>query len=511
MSEVGPELIIGLVGALGTDLKAVERCLEQELSSVNYQNSLVRLSDLLLDCEKYSPHKSLSSGPEDARIEQLMNDGDDFRRTSGRSDALILLAISRIRDIRTKAGQPGKPLSRHAILLHSLKHPQEIERLREVYGDTFVAISVYTPKAERRKMLLDRFGRSRKAFNQEAFTEKADELIERDEKAVGEDWGQNVRDTFPLADIFFEIENSDTLHSQVKRFVEIFFHHPNRTPTIDEYGLFHAKAAALRSADLSRQVGAVITSAYGEIIAAGCNEVPRAGGGAFWEGQIEKDVKDRRDFIVGHDANAEIKHELLSEMFSRLKTGGWLSDEVAKAESSTLVDKALHGPKAVLAGTRVSSIVEFGRIVHAEMNAITEAARRGTSIKGSTLYCTTFPCHMCARHILSAGIKRVVYVEPYPKSLAKKLYKGSLDVDHDPEADADAVIFRPFVGVSPRRYIDFFEMPLRKNQQGFALQWSPIDAVPRVRQFPTYLDVEAALVEQLADHQIEWGLRESKL
>ncbi len=89
--------------------------------------------------------------------------------------------------------------------------------------------------------------------------------------------------------------------------------------------------------------------------------------------------------------------------------------------------------------------MEFGRIVHAEMSAITDAARRGLSVKDATLYCTTFPCHMCARHILAAGIMRVVYIEPYPKSMAKELYKGSLNVDDDPEADKKSVAFRPFV------------------------------------------------------------------
>ena len=54
----------------------------------------------------------------------------------------------------------------------------------------------------------------------------------------------------------------------------------------------------------------------------------------------------------------------------------------------------------VLAGTRVASIIEFGKIVHAEMSAITDAARRGLSVKDATLYCTTFPCQ-CVHGTLS--------------------------------------------------------------------------------------------------------------
>jgi deoxycytidylate deaminase len=72
-------------------------------------------------------------------------------------------------------------------------------------------------------------------------------------------------------------------------------------------------------------------------------------------------------------------------------------------------------------------ITEFGRPVHAEMEAILSCARIGISPKMGTLYCTTFPCHNCAKHIVAAGIKRVVYVEPYPKSKAEKLHSDSLN------------------------------------------------------------------------------------
>jgi len=61
------------------------------------------------------------------------------------------------------------------------------------------------------------------------------------------------------------------------------------------------------------------------------------------------------------------------------------------------------------------------------MDAILALARGGeTGIVGSTLYCTNYPCHYCAKHIIAAGINRVVYLEPYEKSLARKLHFGVL-------------------------------------------------------------------------------------
>lgn len=66
-----------------------------------------------------------------------------------------------------------------------------------------------------------------------------------------------------------------------------------------------------------------------------------------------------------------------------------------------------------------------------------------------TLYVTTYPCHNCARHIVAAGIKKVVYVEPYEKSLAMKLHDDSISDNADAK---NKVCFLPFEGVSSRRY-----------------------------------------------------------
>jgi cytidine deaminase len=387
-----------------------------------------------------------------------------------------------------------------------LKHPAEVQTLREVYGGAFVAVSVYTPRSSRLKVLCERISRSRRDYRPATYAGIAETLIDTDEKEVGDDLGQNVRDTFPEGDVFLDATDPDKLPQQVTRFIEILFRHPYHTPTRDEYGLFHAKAAALRSADLSRQVGAVMTTEDGEIIAAGCNEVPKAGGGSVWEGREQDRSHDHRDFVLGHDPSARMKHEILEEIFGRLCDAGWLRADLPK-NASGLVDAALFSSdRPVLAGTRATSIIEFGRIVHAEMSAITDAARRGLSVKDSTLYCTTFPCHMCARHIIAAGVRRVVYIEPYPKSMAKDLYRGSLDVDDDPGSDTDAVAFRPFVGISPRRYIEFFEMPKRKDARGHVIDWVPTTASPRIKRYPTYVDVEAVHVDQLFEHRFDWSL-----
>ena len=66
---------------------------------------------------------------------------------------------------------------------------------------------------------------------------------------------------------------------------------------------------------------------------------------------------------------------------------------------------------------------ELCRGLHAEQNAIIQAAYHGISIKDSTLYCTNSPCVICAKMIINAGIKEVIYEEGYDDPLAMELLK----------------------------------------------------------------------------------------
>ena len=60
--------------------------------------------------------------------------------------------------------------------------------------------------------------------------------------------------------------------------------------------------------------------------------------------------------------------------------------------------------------------------VHAEQNAICQAAKLGLSIDGATLYCTHQPCTICARLIINSGIKKVVYKNGYPDDFSLELF-----------------------------------------------------------------------------------------
>lgn len=144
-------------------------------------------------------------------------------------------------------------------------------------------------------------------------------------------------------------------------------------------------------------------------------------------------------------------------------------------------------------------ITEYGRIVHAEMNAITDAARNGVSIKDSILFCTTFPCHVCAKHIISSGLKRVVYIEPYPKSYTSELYKDDIKLTRDEDLERDVVYFEPFIGISPYRYQYFFERKKRKDSlTGKIMRWKSGVPMPLIDVYDTeYTNIELEYLREL--------------
>lgn len=448
------ELVIGLVAAVGTDIETVSDLLASELGDYDYTSETLRLSDYLADLEGVEDFRKL---PFDERLWEGMTAGDGLRREWSRGDALALWAISDIvatRDAQSKGdiddGSKQYPaeLHRHAYILRSLKTQDEVETLRAVYGSRFVLFAAYTPDDERESHLAEAIERSRKTKNKKKWRYQPKELIERDyeEEIVG---GQQVSRTFHRADFFVRAADGKVARDDITRSLAILFGDPFRTPTRDEFGQFQAAGAALRSAEYGRQVGAAIANSDGSVIALGTNEVPKFGGGSHWE----EDGQGNREFEVNAQEANKQHQEVMAQKLARVVLKDQ-EDDQSEADVEALATDLLNG------GLR--DITEFGRAVHAEMDALLDAARRGVSVRECTLYTTTFPCHNCARHIIAAGIRRVVFIEPYPKSKAELLHEDSIAIAQS-EA-GDHVDFQPFVGVSPRRYLKLFDAEARKTQ-----------------------------------------------
>ncbi len=132
-------------------------------------------------------------------------------------------------------------------------------------------------------------------------------------------------------------------------------------PTWDEYFIEITKLVAKRSTCIRRHVGAIL-------------------------------VKDKRILATGYNgAPQNIRH--------------------------CLDIGCIRESKKVPSGERH----ELCRGIHAEQNLIIQAAYHGISIAGAQLYCTNFPCSICAKMIINAGITKIMYLEGYPDELSQEL------------------------------------------------------------------------------------------
>ena len=439
------ELIIAMVGPIGSGCsKSADKIISLLKDDYGYSQVVYhKVSDVITKNAALVGIDIPGSLDADERVSRLQDAGNKLRDKflDDYLSAKIIenIATHRLEHDGFKKAEGGnlvpEPL-RHAHVIDSLKNPAELSLLREVYGDMLWVIGVFAPEGIRKNRLK----------NLEGWAEsKISALFDRDNK---QEWhyGQGVRDTFFQADFFIrnDGENDTKLEQTLERSLEIIFGFPVHTPKPDESAMYSAYSAAAQSACLSRQVGASIVSANGELIGVGWNDVPAFEGGLYSPAHGNN---DHRCYMWSQHVchNDKKKQALYKEIFDALQGSQLLKDAATKEQTTE-----------ALKDTDIRQLIEYSRAVHAEMEAIISVARGNKAgLTGSTLYCTTFPCHSCARHILASGITKVVYIEPYPKSLAIELHYDAISVD---EKDlGKKLVFLQFEGVSPRNMLRLFK------------------------------------------------------
>ena len=266
-------------------------------------------------------------------------------------------------------------------------------------------------------------------------------------------------------------------------------------------------------------MGAAITSERGDILGVGTNDVPKPGGGLYWP-----DQPDYRDHVLGKDSNDEQRDKIVQRLLDAVESLDQkrLAAIAAMIEASEAIvsnrDALLKRIQETLGAADLLpdslkspfrgrlDITEYGRAVHAEMDALLSCARSGVSPAGALFYVTTFPCHNCTRHIIAAGIKRVYYIEPYGKSRAEELHSDAIVVEEKLERKHGRnrrVPFTHFVGIGPRRYFDLFSLTLGRGHElirkkgGGIIDFETTRAWARVPLSPySYLQKEEIAVEQ---------------
>ena len=290
-----------------------------------------------------------------------------------------------------------EPKQATAYIIDSLKHPEEVKALREVYGIGFYLLAINEAERFRLDNLIETKNIGR---------DDAQSLIKRD-LDEGPQYGQKTRGVFELADFHLSLNGwkrtfdkltsvrAETdkkrsvkklvIQKQLERIIRLMFGDPFITPTFDEYAMFMAYSAGLRSADLSRQIGAVIATPNSEIVAMGANDCPRFGGGQYWpvydrDTFAFKDEEDGRDYMRGYDANRREHQKIVDEIVDMFN---FEDNEKGREDKQETWNRIYQ--------SRIKFLTEYGRPVHAEMAAILSCARTGISLQNATLYCSTFP------------------------------------------------------------------------------------------------------------------------
>ncbi len=437
------ELVFGLTAPIGVNCSDKIKQLESQIIAHNWIPKLVNTSSLVLNESHFSTSREQETGLTAFRIsakqDEYLNESTDLTPLTSLHAAVIIGHIKKHREEQRKKCREGSAFG-VVYIVNMLLDEKDSEQLRDFYGNAYYQIGI-TDSEERRRENLDQLFKS-EDFNttqEQNFAREAAQRIDKNE----------IEKVFVNSDFFVNASSTGT--NTIERFVDLVFGAPNVSPTHSEYSMFMAFMASASSADLSRQVGAVISSKHLDIIATGSNDVQKSGGGQYWPDTVYKPLieehfktyDDKRDAANGYDANAETILQLSSEIADALIAH---MPELSEIDGSKLA-------KTLRRKTGLKDITEFGRVVHAELSAIMSASRNGISVVGGHLFCTTFPCHNCAKHIIASGIERVEYIEPYPKSKAMELHQDSISMKED---TSGKVVFSAFTGVGPRRFLDLF-------------------------------------------------------
>jgi len=446
------ELFFGICAPIGSLKIDVLDELEKTLrDKYDYEVVVLKMTSFI---EKYKEKEFEQIPAKTEAFSKLLykiSEGNAIRKRYNNNSVLIELAVQ---DIHVSRLQDNKYIKaedenldtttfksrRKCYIFDSIKNKEELLLLRRIYTKNFFLFSIFSPLNERRKTLREK----------DLSESEIDKIVDTDE-FENNDYGQNVRGTFTDGDFFLRVSQSNLskLESKIERYLHLIFESDIITPTIEETAMYSAKSAAGNSACLSRQVGASITDANGEAVSTGWNDVPKFGGNLYREGNPH----DMRCKVKGYCSNDTQKDSLVSKVIDSIKMDDKIKNILQDDEGKFSI-KIIEALKQNLRNSKIKDLIEFSRSVHAEMHAIISGTQlSGSKMINGKLFCTTYPCHNCARHIIVAGIKEVYYIEPYVKSLCLTLHDDAITED---EKSSEKVRILIFDGVAPRNYLTFF-------------------------------------------------------
>lgn len=493
-SRTSNDLIIGLCGTLGSGIHALRTSIESRLSTHGYTVRHIHISSLMREFfpEVYSDYASQIESDAYNRYKGLQDLGNKLRETYN-NHILSEAAIAKISLYREHDEQNETP-NRVAYIIDQLKHPSELELFRLIYQHNFYLFGIIRTDSERKRNLRD----------EGISPSHIDELFHRDRRFGDTNGnGQQTEKTIRDADFFIKNNHSHAaeLDQKIGRYIDLIHGVNGITPTMDEKGMYSAYSASMQSACLSRQVGAAIFDEHGNLIVTGRNDVPKFGGGLY---STEDGDKDYRCIHKGAKCYNDFHKEKMRKTIVKITRDFFTRKclETVTTEDKVIFNKYINNAAIedlvdkIHEISPINALIEYSRAIHAEMDAITSLARLdGPSSQNKIIYTTTYPCHNCARHIVAAGIKKAIYIEPYEKSLALDLHDDAI-CDSNSKSP-DKVTFEQFEGVSPRRYTTLFlSRTERKDKSGNVIKTTVRYGSHADNQFKdSFIDYELKVVQ----------------
>ncbi|MCE5310895.1 MAG: deaminase [Acidobacteriales bacterium] len=412
-----PPLVIGLTGPFGSGCSETAKVLEERCGF-----TVVRLSNVIRD-EWNRLHPE--TAPKRSDLQSL---GDQIRRRASDAGILAERAIARLEP------QDGDA----HLVIDGIRNMGETDYFRDRYGTGFFLFALECPTSERwlrLRHIYERVGMGLEEF-------RKDDEHDRDEEFA---YGQQVQLCVDQADVL--INNTDgagtaALRQKVPDYIDLVTGRTPRYAAPSEIFMNLAYSAAHGSKCLKRQVGAVIVAAapgeMGDIVGQGFNENPAPTKPCVEESQYGADaVRGKRGTChrdkVREDAHTSfVANGILCPICgSKLL---WDRNTEPRWECQTCkndLEKYFWSERAMTLCTAI----------HAEVAALFAAGRRS---RGATLYTTTFPCFQCTEKIILAGIRSIVFNEPYP------------DVRAVPRLELAKIETVRFEGVRSRRFDEIF-------------------------------------------------------
>ena len=324
--------------------------------------------------------------------------GNKLRRDAGNPGKIVDLAIQELEN---------DPTEHDKIVFDGIRNRGEVELLRERFGVNFYLVALECEPSERLERLRGTYG-----FEERGIAAFAEDN-ERD-KDQEDPFGQQVELCVDAADVL--VINDETvplsmLRDRLVELVKAVTGEEPRYPVPMEILMNFAYSAAHGSKCLKRQVGAVLVGAepgeMGEIVGQGYNENPRSTAPCVDETEYGADPKKN---IPGRCYRDIVREQSFRDLNSRGAKCPQCSHDMGDPgeDPPWLCENCGCNLANLFWPERAMTLCTA---VHAEVAAVLAAGDRA---RGTTLYTTTFPCFQCAEKISEAGIKSVVFTEPYP-------------------------------------------------------------------------------------------------